>query len=631
MVAGIEICYMVKYLNEITNGFYLSNIYNINKESLLLKLHHQKKPDIFLVLSTLGIWTTSTKITNLEPNKMLKRLRKDLIRCKIIKISQEETERIIYILFKRFEKEFILIGEFFGEGNIILCNNDMKILSLLHSVEVRHRNLKTGTQYVPPPQNGLNILQIKREKLNEVMESTSTISKWIGNTFGLPTKYTEVICKISEINTKSNCNELSANNLDMLFSTINKIINKIINGNHEPIIIDNNGKLDLYPIKIDNKNIVHTKISTFNEGLDFLFTKKFLTIDNEIKTKEVKKSYLNLENKLKEQKKAIISVNTKSQKINDMAKKLSDIIKLGIIDINDNRLNVILNSYNIIIKYEKGEKIIKNQDYKIKLGEKSTLPSIISILYNESKKQKTASLKIEKIKNKTETKLKEINKKSTEIQKSSVFIKIRQKKWFERYRWFYTSEGLLTIGGRDAESNSILIKKYLEKNDIVFHADIFGSPFFILKNGVNSTDKSRLEVSDATVCFSRAWRENVYGSNAYWVYHNQIKKTAPTGQFLNKGSFVIEGKRNYIKSSTLKLAICLQEMDKEITAICCPLESIKKCLGHVIIEPTGFDVTNIAKIIKKQFTVIKDISESITLDDLIRIMPSGKCHITKNS
>ncbi|RMD57969.1 DUF814 domain-containing protein, partial [Candidatus Woesearchaeota archaeon] len=53
--------------------------------------------------------------------------------------------------------------------------------------------------------------------------------------------------------------------------------------------------------------------------------------------------------------------------------------------------------------------------------------------------------------------------------------------WYEKFRWFKSSEGFLCIGGRDATTNEILIKKHTEPFDVVFHAEMAGSPFFIVK------------------------------------------------------------------------------------------------------------------------------------------------------
>ena len=33
--------------------------------------------------------------------------------------------------------------------------------------------------------------------------------------------------------------------------------------------------------------------------------------------------------------------------------------------------------------------------------------------------------------------------------------------WYEKFRWFISSEGFLVIGGRDATTNEIIIKKFI--------------------------------------------------------------------------------------------------------------------------------------------------------------------------
>lgn len=47
------------------------------------------------------------------------------------------------------------------------------------------------------------------------------------------------------------------------------------------------------------------------------------------------------------------------------------------------------------------------------------------------------------------------------------------------------------------------------------------------------------------ICYSAAWEAKVITS-AWWVYHHQVTKTAPTGEYLTAGSFMIRGKKNYL-------------------------------------------------------------------------------------
>jgi hypothetical protein len=210
---------------------------------------------------------------------------------------------------------------------------------------------------------------------------------------------------------------------------------------------------------------------------------------------------------------------------------------------------------------------------------------------------------------------------------------IRKKSWYERYRWFFTSDGFLTIGGRDAASNSAVVRKHLETNDKIFHGDIFGSPFFILKNANDAPATSMNEVAHATVCFSRAWREGLYGVSAYWVNPEQVKKSAPSGEFLPKGSFRIEGQRNFIKSETLRLSVGIIPQDDDYVLTCGPPEPIKKnSICYAIIEPHGSEMVDAAKKIRIEFSKLEEeITKNISIDDFVRVLPAGKSQIKEVS
>ena len=90
-LAGIELRYLVDDIGKRIEDYYVSNIYGITKNSLLFKFHHPEKPDILLMLSTFGIWMTKVKIEQIEPNKLLRRLRNDLLRFKLKEIKQVGT------------------------------------------------------------------------------------------------------------------------------------------------------------------------------------------------------------------------------------------------------------------------------------------------------------------------------------------------------------------------------------------------------------------------------------------------------------------------------------------------------------------------------------------------------------
>ena len=103
--------------------------------------------------------------------------------------------------------------------------------------------------------------------------------------------------------------------------------------------------------------------------------------------------------------------------------------------------------------------------------------------------------------------------------------------------------------------------------------------FLYYKMLINSNadiSQSILEVSQATVSFSRSWKDSLSSSDAYWVLSSQLKKGAPTGQFLPKGSFVIEGKRNFVKNLEIKLAIGLSFIGDKPLLLIGPYNTVKK-------------------------------------------------------
>ncbi|EGG41591.1 hypothetical protein Nlim_1602 [Candidatus Nitrosarchaeum limnium SFB1] len=583
-----------------------------------------------MMVSTSGVWLTSVKIEQMEPNRLLKRLRSDLLRLKIKKIEQIASERIAYFTFEGFDKEFVIVGEFFGDGNILLCNNEMKILALQHSIDVRHRKLGVGLVYTPPPLNGLDVIDVTESSFEELKSSDLSAGKWLGRTLGLPKKYVEGIFEIANIDSKTMGNVLTSDQIKKIYDTTKNIVTNVVTGKHEPVIIRNE-KTEIIPVRLGKLDDNCTPVNSFIEGLDTVFTENLVEIGKSIQTGGSDKKIKELENQIAEQEKAIETVKEKSNHITNVANSLFEMISKGIILIEDSRANEILSVHNSKLVKEKGITLIIVDDEKIKINSQSSLQSIASVLFNEAKRKSGAIKSIEQIKINTQKKLAKLQNKAETEKESVTVAEIRKKNWYERYRWFFTSDGILAIGGRDAPSNSAVVRKHLGKNDKIFHGDIFGSPFFILKDVDNPPPASLNEVAHATVCFSRAWREGMYGVSAFWVNPEQVKKSAPSGQFLPKGSFTIEGQRNFVKISTLKLAVGLMPQGEDFVVTCGPPEPIKKnSICYAIIEPHGLEMVDAAKKIRLEFLKLEeDIVKKISIDDFVRALPAGASQITE--
>ncbi|KAI4804857.1 hypothetical protein KUCAC02_026469 [Chaenocephalus aceratus] len=139
-----------------------------------------------------------------------------------------------------------------------------------------------------------------------------------------------------------------------------------------------------------------------------------------------------------------------------------------------------------------------------------------------------------------------------EVQTVTTIQKARKVYWFEKFLWFISSENYLIIAGRDQQQNEIIVKRYLRAGDIYVHADLHGATSCVIKNpsGIPVPPRTLTETGTMSVCYSAAWDAKIVTS-AWWVHHHQVSKTAPTGEYLTTGSFMIRGKKNFLPPSYL--------------------------------------------------------------------------------
>eukprot|EP01135_Chromosphaera_perkinsii_P006471 Nk52_evm1s514 gene=Nk52_evmTU1s514 len=172
--------------------------------------------------------------------------------------------------------------------------------------------------------------------------------------------------------------------------------------------------------------------------------------------------------------------------------------------------------------------------------------------------KKIAAFKEKKTMDVTEKAMKSAERKTKEALKEVAVAthinKNRKILWFEKFFWFITSENYIVIGGRDRQQNEIVVKKYMKKGDLYVHADVHGASSLVIKNptGQPVPPKSLAEVGCMALCRSASWEAKAVTS-AWWVYDHQVSKTAPTGEYLSTGGFMIRGKKNFLPPAPLVL------------------------------------------------------------------------------
>ena len=171
------------------------------------------------------------------------------------------------------------------------------------------------------------------------------------------------------------------------------------------------------------------------------------------------------------------------------------------------------------------------------------------------KEQKTLQSSTKALKSQ-EAKIAHDLKKGLKTEKA-VLRPVRKQMWFEKFTWFISSDGYLVLAGKDAQQNETLYKKYLKKGDVYVHADIHGAASVVIRNNSKTPDSpippsTLSQAGSLAVACSSAW-DSKAGMSAWWVNADQVSKSAPTGEFLPTGSFMVRGKKNFLPPAVLLL------------------------------------------------------------------------------
>src|SRR5918996_2469105 len=137
-LSGLELHCLIEDINQKLNqGYYVGAISSISRDSFSLKMRHPNLSDVILVLSTTGIWITRLNFRTFEDSPIIACLKSEIERAKFESIEQIGDERVAYLKFRHLDGRLrVLVAEFFRKGNVIVCDENNLIISILNPVEV---------------------------------------------------------------------------------------------------------------------------------------------------------------------------------------------------------------------------------------------------------------------------------------------------------------------------------------------------------------------------------------------------------------------------------------------------------------------------------------------------------------
>ncbi|XP_022913769.2 ribosome quality control complex subunit NEMF homolog [Onthophagus taurus] len=593
-------------------GMRVNNIYDIDNKTYLIRLQRSEEKNVILIESGNRLHSTNFEWPkNVAPSGFSMKMRKHLKNKRLENINQLGSDRIVDMQFGTSEAAYHLILELYDRGNLILTDYDLVILYVLRP-HTEGDKFKFAVKEKYPidrvkTSSTLNIDQI-RDILNNAKDGDQLKKILVPHLEYGPSLLEHVLLKFGfknsaklgkDFKTDRDINKLYEAILDAenLMNEAKKIPSKgfIIQKKEERPNSENIEQMEYFysnqefhPFLYDqHKNSPFKEFETFNQAIDEYYStlegqkieiralqqerealKKLQNVRKDHtkrledleKTQEVDKQKAELimsNQKLVEN--AIYSIQTALanqipwQDIANLVKDATlngDPVAKQIKELKLEKNHITLSLFD---PFDDAELPAMNVDIDLDLSAFANARKYYDLKRSAAKKQEKTIQSQSKAFKSAEKKTKQTLK---EMHTITNIIKARKVYWFEKFFWFISSENYLVIAGRDQQQNELIVKRYMKPNDIYVHADIHGASSIVIKNpsGQPVPPKTLNEAGVMAICYSVAWEAKVI-TNAYWVQGDQVSKTAPTGEYLTTGSFMIRGKKNFLPPSHLILGL----------------------------------------------------------------------------
>lgn len=649
-MSNVDIYTITDELNDILENARVDKSFQPMNDTVVIRFHVPGTGRVDLVMQCgVRMHTSQYPLENpTQPPTFPMLLRKRIKGANVVSVKQHAFDRVVEIKVKK-DQHYTIIVELFDKGNIILLDEEDNIILPLKRKQWSNRDISSKKKYVFPEERGINPVEVTFEELKEMFQnSDSDVVRTLARN-GLGSLYAEeIILRAENIDKNQAANTLTDEEIEKLYIGIESIFTDLKNDNFKPQIVKCDKKEDVVPLNLNQyKDCEKQYFKSFNEACDEFYSKKINSSIKDVKESAWNKKVRKYEKRLKLQEETVADFENTIETCQHKGEVIYS--NYGAVE---NIINVVNSARSNDYSFKEIAKTLKKakkegmaeaqiydgmdklgnltldiEDTKINIDPKLKVPENAQIYYEKAKKAKRkikgALIAIENTKKQLE---KMRAKKDIEMEKI-LYPKKRVKKdlkWYEKLRWFLSSDGTLVVGGRDANTNESVVKKYLDNNDIYLHADIHGASSIVVKlEGKEINDNLLQESASFAASFSSAWSKGFSTQDVYWVHPDQVSKTPEPGEFVAKGSFIIRGNRNYVRGAKVQIAIGIVDYEgKRIMAG--PVEALEAhCENFVVLKPGYTKKEAIAK------KILHKINEDqlLNIDDIVRVLPAGKCDI----
>ncbi|MFW6384869.1 MAG: ribosome rescue protein RqcH [Halodesulfurarchaeum sp.] len=615
-----------------------------------------------------------------RPPNFAKMLRNRIAGADLTDVRQYGFDRILEFEFRRGEADTTIVAELFGEGNLAVLDETDTVIDSLSTIRLQSRTVAPGALYGYPGE------QIDPRALDfetfvaHMNESDTDLVRTLATQLNLGGLYAEEVCTQAGVGKTIDISEADEEEYRRLYDALDRLLERLESGDTDPrVYYDDGVRVDVTPIPlVEYEGLDSEAFDSFNDALDDYFSN--LGADGEERSgsrtdrPDFESEIEERERIIAHQEAAIEDFQAEADVEREKAKTL-----YAEYDLIDEILTTIRDARSaghaweeIGARFEEGAEReieaaqavegidpatgtvdVRLDESTITLDPSDGVEKNADRLYNEAKaieeKREGAEEAIEASRAELERlqqKREEWETGDREIEEpegeesvdwlSHPSVPVRKKEqWYDRFRWFRTSEGFLVLGGRNADQNEELVSKYMEGGDRFFHTQAHGGPVTLLKTtepseparDVDVPERSLEETAQFAVTYSTVWKDGRGSGDVYMVDPDQVSKTPESGEYLEKGGFAIRGERTYFRDTPVGCSVGIT-CEPETRVIGGPPETIEeRAETSVRIEPGRYAQADTAKriyrLFRDRFADTSFVRKVASPDEIQKFMPPG--------
>jgi predicted ribosome quality control (RQC) complex YloA/Tae2 family protein len=647
-MSNVDVAAVVEELQEKLVGGFVGKAYQLAPDRVVISFQSpgQGKFDLLLEAGRRVHLTEKPREAPKMPPQFPTMLRSRLSGGRVAEVRQHGFDRVAEIVIDRGDDSYVLIAEIFPKGNVLLLDDRGRIVLPLRPLAFRDRKLLAGEKYLYR-EDQLDPRTISRNDLAFLLASSeSELVRTLVRGLNMGGTYAEEVCLRAGLNKTEPAHSLSSDEIDRVHRALGEVFGLVQMDPH--FVLDGDEVVDVVPAPLMvYGDLERREFESFSKALDEYFfaeeaegpkpktaleRRKDMQERSIQEFRENERQFAALGEKIYERYGEVESILAAISGALEKGYTYSEIwakIRTSGLPIAEKILSL---DYQGELRLRldevegggKGEVVGEvGGGIELELNAKLTVPQNAQRYYDRAKEQTKKREGAEKALEQT---IKIIEKRAApEKVKTRKVFRRRKPRWYERFRWFNSSDGFLVIGGRDASSNEEIYAKYLEKRDFALHTDAPGAPLTVIKTlGEEVPESTQEEAAQFAVSYSSVWKAGLFEGDCYMVAAEQVTKTPEPGEFIKKGAFVIRGERRYFRDVPVGVAVGIAG-DQLIGG---PVSAIKPKADPVIeVEPGELSPEDLAKRIYRTFAEKEEdrryLKSVASVDLIVSFLPPG--------